>query len=439
MNILVIGSGGRESAIINSIKNSRHNPRIFCAPGNGGISRDAEIVNIKADNLKELLAFARDNNIDITVVGPEVPLALGIVDEFSRAGLKAFGPSKEAALLESSKEFCKDFLKKYSIKTADYRVFSDFDKAAAFIKGRTHPLVIKASGLAAGKGVFISGSVEESLSVLDSMFNRKIFGKSGDSVVVEEFLKGFELSYMIVTDGSSYVPLVTSMDYKKVYDGNRGENTGGMGAITPNPFVSEVLEDKIKKSVIEPVLEGLRKEGIKYKGILYAGLMIDGENINVLEFNVRFGDPETQAILIRMESDIVDMFLAVIDENLKDYRLEFDDGNSICVVMASGGYPGAFGKGFEISFNGSGEAVNIENSYGLRLGTDYFIFHAGTRKDGGKYFTDGGRVLNICVKNKDAETAVKSVYEIAGAVKFENGFYRKDIGRELAGTENPGA
>ena len=424
MKILVIGSGGRENAIVSAIKKSEKNTEIFCAPGNGGTAEIGVNIPLKQDDIKGLLSFALENKIDLTVVGPEIPLSLGITDEFTAAGLKIFGPDGKASQLESSKKFAKDFLKKYNIKTAGYESFTDFQTAENFARQKIHPLVIKASGLAAGKGVFISENPEESEKILDSIFNGKIFGKSGETVVIEDYVEGFELSYMIVTDGTTYKPLITSMDYKKIGDGDIGENTGGMGAVTPNPYVSEVLVNKINKTVIEPALEGLKKEGIKYKGILYAGLMIKGDEIFVLEFNVRFGDPETQAILIRLESDIVDLFLSVINENLKDHELIFDDNKSICLVLASGGYPKDYKTGYEIFFDKELHSSGLISE----TGAEYYIFHAGTKKIDGKYFTDGGRVLNICAKGEGAETA-DIAYVIADKINFENKYYRKDIGK----------
>ena len=424
MKILVIGSGGRENAIVSAIKKSEKNTEIFCAPGNGGTAEIGVNIPLKQDDIKGLLSFALENKIDLTVVGPEIPLSLGITDEFTAAGLKIFGPDGKASQLESSKKFAKDFLKKYNIKTAGYESFTDFQTAENFARQKIHPLVIKASGLAAGKGVFISENPEESEKILDSIFNGKIFGKSGETVVIEDYVEGFELSYMIVTDGTTYKPLITSMDYKKIGDGDIGENTGGMGAVTPNPYVSEVLVNKINKTVIEPALEGLKKEGIKYKGILYAGLMIKGDEIFVLEFNVRFGDPETQAILIRLESDIVDLFLSVINENLKDHELIFDDNKSICLVIASGGYPKDYKTGYEIFFDKELHSSGLISE----TGAEYYIFHAGTKKIDGKYFTDGGRVLNICAKGEGAETA-DIAYVIADKINFENKYYRKDIGK----------
>ena len=423
MKILIIGSGGRESAIIHAVRNSRIDTEVYCAPGNGGTLDNAENIMIKQDDISGLVDFAKNNKIDLTIVGPEIPLSLGIVDEFTANGLKIFGPNKKASLLESSKEYAKDFLKRNSIKTADYRSFTDFTCASNFVLKKPHPLVIKASGLAAGKGVFISNSVEDSKSILDSIFNKNIFGESGETVIVEDYLDGFELSYMVITDGISYKPLITSMDYKKILDGDNGENTGGMGAVSPNPFVSRDLEDKINKTIIEPALEGLKKEGVDYKGVLYAGVMIKGGDVYVLEFNVRFGDPETQAILIRLKSDIIDLFLSVINENLKDYTLEFDDNKSICLVLSSLGYPKDYKTGYEISF---GNLPNLcrDNS------ADYYIFHAGTKKINEKYYTDGGRVLNVCVKGK-TQGIVDKAYEIAKNIKFENKYYRNDIGKSL--------
>ncbi|MHB1646353.1 MAG: phosphoribosylamine--glycine ligase [bacterium] len=430
MKILVIGSGGREHAIIYSILRSRKNVDLYCAPGNGGISDNAKIVNIKYDDIDGLLNFALSEKIDLTVVGPEVPLSLGIADKFLHNGLKVFGPGQKAALLESSKQFTKEFLKRNNIKTADYQSFTDFKTAYAYIQNRSHPVVIKASGLAAGKGVFIPQSIIESENYLDLIFNKKIFGKSGETVVIEDYLEGFELSYMIAADGKTYKPLATSMDYKKAYDGDKGENTGGMGSISPHPYLSAALEEKIKKNIIEPVLLSLKNEGIIYKGILYAGLMIKDDDIYVLEFNVRFGDPETQSILIRLKSDIVGLFESCIDGTLNDYNLEFDNNQAVCLVLSSAGYPGKYETGYEISF---GEYEKYFNYSGNNLSCinkdkDICIFHAGTKKIGNKYFTNGGRVLNICSKNKDLKTALSDIYNAADAIQFKNKYYRRDIG-----------
>ena len=430
MKILVIGSGGREHAIIYSILRSRKNVDLYCAPGNGGISDNAKIVNIKYDDIDGLLNFALSEKIDLTVVGPEIPLSLGIADKFLYNGLKVFGPGQKAALLESSKQFTKEFLKRNNIKTADYQSFTDFKTAYAYIQNRSHPVVIKASGLAAGKGVFIPQSIIESENYLDLIFNKKIFGKSGETVVIEDYLEGFELSYMIASDGKTYKPLATSMDYKKAYDGDKGENTGGMGSISPHPFLSADLEEKIKKNIIEPVLSALKNEGIVYKGILYAGLMIKGDDIYVLEFNVRFGDPETQTILTRLKSDIVGLFESCINGTLDDYNLEFDNEQAACLVLSSAGYPGKYEKGFEISFGEYEKYFHYgtDNLGYMDKDKDIYIFHAGTKKIDDKYFTDGGRVLNICSKNKDLKTAVNNIYNAAGAIQFKNKYYRQDIG-----------
>jgi phosphoribosylamine--glycine ligase len=422
MKILVIGSGGRENAIISAVRKSKKVTEVYCAPGNGGTAESAINIDISQDDIKKLLSFAIENKIDLTVVGPEIPLSLGITDEFTAAGLQIFGPDKNAARLESSKKFAKDFLKKYNIKTAEYESFNDFKTAESFVSGKIHPAVIKASGLAAGKGVFISQNPAESIKILDSIFNGKIFGESGETVVIEDFLDGFELSYMVATDGISYKPLVTSMDYKKIGDGDTGGNTGGMGAVTPNPYVSESLIDKINKTVIEPVLEGFKKDGIKYKGILYAGLMIRNDEIYILEFNVRLGDPETQAVLIRLKSDIIDLFLSIINENLSGCDLIFEDNKSVCLVLSSGGYPEKYETGYEISFD-----KELKNS-GLYNSTEYEIFHAGTKKINGNYYTGGGRVINICAKGKTPEI-INTVYDIAKKINFKNKYYRNDIGK----------
>ncbi len=421
MKILVIGSGGRESAIVYAIKKSKKVTEIYCAPGNGGTADTAKNVDIEQDDLKGLLSFALENKIDLTVVGPEVPLSMGIADEFNKAGLKIFGPNKKASLLESSKKYAKDFFKRNSIKTVDYMSFTNFADAENFVKQKSHPVVIKVDGLAAGKGVFISNGFEQSKDILDSVFNEKIFGKSGETVIIEDFIDGFELSYMVITDGISYKPLITGMDYKKIYDGDTGENTGGMGAITPNPHISKALTDKINETVIEPTLKGFKNEGIDYKGVLYAGIIIKNDEIYVLEFNVRFGDPETQAVLVRLESDIIDLFMSVVNENLKDCELVFDDNKSICLVLSSEGYPKKYKTGYEISFSG----INAEYEY------EYHIFHAGTKKIGGKYYTNGGRVINICVNGKTPEI-VDIAYDIAKKINFENKYYRKDIGKIYA-------
>lgn len=428
MKILVIGSGGRESAIVHAIKNSKTDTEIYCAPGNGGTSLNAENIMIKQDDIKGLVDFANDKKIDLTVVGPEIPLSLGIVDEFNKNSLKIFGPNKQASLLESSKRYAKDFLKKNHIKTADYRSFTDFSEAVSYVKESAYPLVIKASGLAAGKGVFISKEFEESKNILDLIFNKNIFGENGKTVIVEDYLDGFELSYMVITDGVSYKPLATSMDYKKILNGDKGENTGGMGAVSPNPFVSKSLENRINKTVIEPALEGLRREGTDYKGVLYAGIMVKGDDIYVLEFNVRFGDPETQAILIRLKSDIIDLFLSVINGNLKDYELEFDDNKSICLVLSSSGYPKDYKTGYAMSSDSPCD-LNTDNN------EDCYVFHAGTKKTGDKYYTSGGRVLNICVKGK-TRNIVKKVYDTAKCIRFENKYYRTDIGETLFNVDN---
>ena len=430
MKILVIGSGGREHAIIYSILKSGRDVDIYCAPGNGGISDNAKIVNIKYDDIDGLLNFSLSEKIDLTVVGPEVPLSLGIADKFLHNGLKIFGPDKKAALLESSKQFTKEFLKRNNIKTADYQSFNDFETAYAYVQNRLHPIVIKASGLAAGKGVFIPQNIIESKDYLDLIFNKKIFGQSGETVVIEDYLEGFELSYMIASDGKTYKPLATSMDYKKAYDGDKGENTGGMGSISPHPFLSADLEEKIKKNIIEPVLSALKNEGIVYKGILYAGLMIKGDDIYVLEFNVRFGDPETQSILTRLKSDIVGLFESCINGTLDDYNLEFDNEQAACLVLSSAGYPGKYEKGFEISFGEYEKYFHYgtDNLGYMDKDKDIYIFHAGTKKIDDKYFTDGGRVLNICSKNKDLKTAVNNIYNAAGAIQFKNKYYRQDIG-----------
>ena len=419
MKILVIGSGGREHALVWKIKQSPMVKEIFCTPGNVGITQLASCVDIASDDIPALLKFAKDKKIDLTVVGPEVPLVLGIVDEFERKNLKIFGPSKGAAQLEGSKAYAKEFMKKYHIPTADFQVFTTMRKAGHFLKvlrEADFPLVVKVDGLAAGKGVMICHTMEEARVTISQILEEKTFKEAGKKVVVEECLRGQELSVLAVCDGHDFVMMEASQDHKRIFDDDLGPNTGGMGAYCPVPWMTKDLYQTIGFHVIEPVLEGMGREGNPFQGILYAGLMLTDEGPKVLEFNVRFGDPETQAILPRLKTDLVEVMLASCEERLHQVKLEWDRRSCVCVVMSSGGYPGAYDSGKEIK--------------GLDAIKDpaTFVFHAGTKAENGKVVTAGGRVLGVTSLGNTLDEAIKRAYENVEKIKFEKRFFRRDIG-----------
>ena len=422
MKVLVIGSGGREHVISWKLKQSPLIAKLYCAPGNAGTSDSAENVNIKADDIDGLLKFVSENNIDFTVVGPEVPLEKGIVDLFSANGHKIFGPSKAAARLENSKSFSKDFMKRHGIPTAAYNVFSadESSKAKKCLDEASYPLVIKADGLAAGKGVIICSSHDEASAAIEDILESKVFGSAGSSIVVEEFLQGQEASIFAICDGNSYVVLPSSQDHKKIGENETGKNTGGMGSYAPAAKVvtPEVLE-KVKKRIIEPVLENMKKEGSEFKGCLYCGLMIDknGDPF-VIEFNTRFGDPETQAVLPLIKSDLLEMFMASESGSIDKYKLETDIGDTCCIVLASGGYPDSFETGKKIT--------------GLdMISGDCLVFHAGTKIVNGDVVSSGGRVLNVVGYSKNGlNEAINIAYDNAGKIEFENKYFRKDIAQK---------
>ena len=429
MKILVIGSGGREHAIIWKLKQSKSFPKIYCAPGNGGISRDAQIVNIQSDDIKGLLDFAVKEKIDLTIAGPEAPLAQGIVDRFMRKGLSIFGPTKELALLEASKAYAKETMRRFNIPTAGFEIFDSADKAIDFTNrprlfAAHYPVVVKADGLAAGKGVVICKARQEAQSAIEDMMVRKIFGKAGERVVIEEHLEGEEASILMVSDGMNFVALASAQDHKRVFDRDKGPNTGGMGAYSPAPVVTRDTHRRVIDEVIEPLITGLAKENKFYKGILYAGIMVTKQGPKVLEFNVRFGDPETQAILPRLKTDLVDLCFASIEDKIDRLKLEWEEKSAVCVVLASGGYPGDYQKGFEIS--------GLEEA-GALAGADAYIFHAGTQRltrDDGRgtiIVTSGGRVLNVVGLGDDIRQAVEKTYKVVSKIKFEKMRYRKDI------------
>ncbi|UCH98601.1 MAG: phosphoribosylamine--glycine ligase [Candidatus Aminicenantes bacterium] len=418
MKILVVGSGGREHALVWKIAQSKRVDKIYAAPGNAGMKDLAELVDVKASNTVELGDFAQDGGIDLTVVGPEMSLALGIVDEFRRRNLKIYGPTQKAATIESSKAFAKSFMKKNGIPTAPFQVFDSSIEAINYIRSANFPLVVKADGLAGGKGVFVCKDIkdaEESIRVI--MLENK-FGKSGERVVVEEFLEGTEMSFMAVSDGKRALPLVTSMDYKKAYENDKGPNTGGMGAISPAPQINNELYGSIMKSIIYPTIEGLKFEGKEFRGTLYAGLMITDSGPQVLEFNVRFGDPEIQPVLMRMKSDLVDLLEGAAEGNLFDVPAEWDEKVSGCVVLASKGYP--------VKYNTNKKIEGLERA--KSMGVE--VFHAGTIIKEDNYYTAGGRVLNVCTTADSLKDAMKKIYDAISFISFDNIYFRQDIGRK---------
>ena len=427
MKVLVIGSGGREHALVWKISQSKLVDKIFAAPGNGGISNQAECVNIKADDIPVLLDFARKEKVDLTVVGPEVPLASGIVDEFCKHKLRIFGPGKRAAQMESSKVFAKELMKKYNVPTADFSIFDEPDQTKRYINKIGVPCVVKADGLAAGKGVMVCNTAEEAERAVDTIMCDRVFADAGNRIVIEECLEGQEASIIIFADSKAIIPLASSQDHKRIFDFDQGANTGGMGAYCPAPVVTDELSQEILQTIVEPTIKGLASEGLSYKGILYVGVMITSQGPKVLEFNVRFGDPETQAILPRLDSDLVEVMLAAVDQGLNKYQkaggLDWDARACVCVVCASGGYPGKYEKGKEIS--GLQEAEDV---------SDIVVFHAGTKRLADKYVTNGGRVLGVTGLGPTIKEAIDKTYQAVKLINFDGMHYRKDIGRKAVGS-----
>jgi phosphoribosylamine--glycine ligase len=421
MNVFVIGSGGREHALVWKMAQSPYVEKIFCAPGNGGIDSLAECINIAVDDLKELMHFARKNAVDLTVVGPELPLTLGIVDRFQREQLPIFGPSGAAAQLEGSKAFTKQFLAKYQIPSADFHIFKDSEKALRHIRQNDPPFVLKADGLAAGKGVLICHSRNDAYQGIDDIMVSKRFGKAGNRLVIEDFLAGEEASLLAITDGEHYLVLPPAQDHKAIFEGDKGPNTGGMGAYAPAPVIHKALLDQISEQIIEPTIRGMQAENRPYRGVLYAGLMITQEGPKVVEFNCRFGDPEIQAILPLLKTDIVDLMMEVVDRRLKPRGPEISPDSCICVIMASGGYPGTYQKGKPI--------------LGLDQVKDVHVFHAGTRREGDQILTAGGRVLGVTSTGKTFIEAREKVYQAIGRIAFDGAYYRKDIGYRAMGKD----
>jgi len=427
MKILVIGSGGREHALVWKIAQSKLVDKIFCAPGNGGISQQAECIDIKAEDIPKLLDFARKEKIDLTVVGPEAPLAQGIVDEFSNYKLKIFGSNKKAAQLESSKVFAKQLMAKYRVPTADFKIFDNSDEAKKYIENKGTPCVVKADGLAQGKGVIVAKTIDEAKQAVTSIMQEKIFGDSGNKVIIEDCLEGQEASIIVLTDSKEVIPLSSSQDHKRIFDNDTGPNTGGMGAYSPAPVVSPELFKEILDKVIYRTIDGLVKEGIDYRGVLYAGIMITKDGPKVLEFNVRFGDPETQAIFPRLKSDLLEAMLAATETKLSKLLnsggLSWDNRACVCVVCASGGYPGEYEKGKEIF--GLAEAAKMK---------DIVVFHAGTKElrnsKQPKIVTNGGRVLGVTGLGVTIKEAINKTYQAVEKISFEGMHYRRDIGKK---------
>lgn len=419
MKVLVVGGGGREHALCWKISKSPIVKALFCAPGNVGISKHATSVDIKVTDIESMVRFARAEEIDLTVVGPEIPLSLGIVDRFQEENLNIFGPNKAAAEIESSKVYSKNLMKKYDIPTAFFSTFYDYGDAVNWVKEVKPPLVIKADGLAAGKGVIICHTEDESIDALDGIMRSKIFGDSGNRVVIEEFLQGEEVSFIAFTDGENVLPLASSQDHKALLDGDKGPNTGGMGAYSPAPIVTSELHGAIMNQVMIPTVRALKEEGRVYKGILYAGLMIEGTDIKVLEFNCRFGDPEAQPLLMRMRSDIVPIMRAISRGGVAEGEIQWYDQASVCVVMASKGYPGDYKKGFQID-----RIDDVNDMDGV------IVFHSGTSRDGSNIVANGGRVLGVTALGDNIPDAISTAYNAVNHIDCESLYFRTDIGKK---------
>lgn len=426
MNILVVGGGGREHALVMKLAESKRTDKIYCAPGNGGISRYAECRPVKATDIDGMVALAKEIKADLVVVAPDDPLVLGMVDALNAEGFRTFGPDKSAAIIEGSKVFSKNLMKKYNIPTAKYEVFDNAEKALEYIKSEnTFPTVIKADGLALGKGVIIAQNMEEATDAVHSIMEDKIFGESGANVVIEEFLTGPEVSVLCFTDGKTIKPMVSSMDHKRALDGDKGLNTGGMGTVSPNPYYTAEVAEECMKTIFRPTIDAMVKENRKFKGCLYFGLMVTPNGVKVIEYNCRFGDPETQVVLPVLDTDIVDIMEAIYDEKLDEIDIKWKDEACACVVMASGGYPKKYATGLEIS--GLDNSGQVENA---------FVYHAGTRFEDGKFFTAGGRVLGVTATGENLEKALEKAYKAVGKINFENAHYRKDIGKKALDARN---
>lgn len=415
MKILVVGGGGREHALVWKLRQSPRVDQIYCAPGNAGISRMATCINIQSGDVYSLLEFAKKEVIDLTVVGPEIPLTNGIVDIFEKEGLRIFGPSRVAAEIEGSKALAKDIMAKYNIPTARYATFEEQEEAREYVKTCGAPCVVKADGLAAGKGVIVAMDDETALAAVDIIMAQRVFGQAGDRVVIEEYLQGEEVSVLAFIEGDTIIPMIASQDHKRVGDNDAGPNTGGMGAYAPAPIYTAELAEIVERDILRPTIRAMASEGRHYRGVLYAGLMITPQGPKVLEFNARFGDPETQPVLSLLETDLVDIIEAILEGRLEQQEVKWKEGASVCVVMAAGGYAGKYMKGQEIN------GLDL-----TRQGVE--IFHAGTTTKEGKVVTDGGRVLGVTSVGRDITEAIERVYRAVEGITFEGAHYRKDIG-----------
>jgi phosphoribosylamine---glycine ligase len=414
MNVLLLGNGGREHAIAKKIAQSKRLKKLYSIPGNPGISQLAEIAEIDPDDLESVINFAKKSKIDLIISGPEKPLVDGIADLAAKENILVFGPRKMGAMLEGSKTYSKQFMIKYNIPTSPFKSFTDYNSAATYLANRhTFPLVIKADGLAAGKGVKLAESKEEALNTVEQYMVKKIHGDAGNSIIIEDFLIGEEMSFLYITDGKTFIPLLPAKDYKKAFDGDKGENTGGMGSYAPHVSINDELKKKIDKEIVEKIKTGFKEENFDYKGVLYIGLMLTDEGPKVLEFNCRFGDPETQVILPLIENDLLEIIHAAAKGKLETHSIKWKNDYAACVVIASGGYPGEYKKGLKIDFD-----------------IDPFeIIHAGTKYQGKNIVTSGGRVLNCVALGCSKSAAIENAYKLAEKVHFEKGFYRKDIGK----------
>lgn len=417
MKILVVGCGGREHAILWKLKQSPKVTKLYCAPGNGGISEIAECVPISIMDIDKMVSFAQNEALDMVIVAPDDPLASGMVDELENAGIRVLGPRKNAAIIEASKIFSKDLMKKYNIPSAAYESFDDSKAAIKYVKTAKLPLVVKADGLALGKGVLICNTRDEALDAVTSIMEDKKFGAAGQRIVVEEFMTGPEVSILAFTDGKTVIPMVSSQDHKRAYDNDEGLNTGGMGTFSPSKAYTKELQDECMKNIFIPTINAMNLEGRPFKGILFFGLMLTSDGPKVLEYNARFGDPETQVVLPLLENDLVEIFDAIIDEKLETINLSWKQNAAVCVVMASGGYPEDYIKGYEIN--------GLEN---LKNQEEIFVFHAGTKKDNNRFYTNGGRVLGVTALAENIGKAREKVYKAVSSIDFKDAHYRNDIG-----------
>ena len=424
MKVMIVGGGGREHVILEKLRENPRIDQIYALPGNGGMQAHTQCVNIRATEIDKIVSFAVENEIDLAVIGPDDPLILGVCDRLRAAGVRCFGPSKAAAEIEGSKSFAKTLMRKYGIPTANYEVFDNAESAYAYLDETAYPCVVKADGPALGKGVIVAQTRQEARSAVRAMMVEGIFGSSGNRVVIEEFLTGKEVSVLALTDGQTLIPLVSALDHKRALDGDKGPNTGGMGALAPNPYYTTEAAKACMELIFLPTMRAMNAEGRRFSGCLYFGLMLTANGPKVIEYNCRFGDPETQAVLPLLETDLLDIMLALEDGRLDEVKVRFRGGSCCCVVLASQGYPGAYETGFSIDLGGADERKNV------------FVFHAGTRRDQDRLVTSGGRVLGVSALGENAKAARSATYAAAENIRFERAFYRTDIGsKAIAETE----